>query len=78
MCPGPVDTEFNKVANVEFTVPSLKSSDVVKYALKKMFKRKLVIIPGALMKVSYFFTKISPLKLKLKIAYKIQKSKMKS
>ena len=78
LCPGPVDTEFNKVANVEFTVPSLKSSDVVKYALKKMFKRKLVIIPGALMKVSYFFTKISPLKLKLKIAYKIQKSKMKS
>ena len=78
LCPGPVDTEFNKVANVEFTVPSLTSSEVVKYTLKKMFKRKLVIIPGFTMKVAYFFTKISPLRLKLKITYKIQKSKMKS
>ena len=78
LCPGPVDTEFNKVANVEFTVPSLKSSEVVKCTLKKMFKRKLVIIPGFTMKVAYFFTKISPLRLKLKITYKIQKSKMKS
>ena len=77
LCPGPVDTEFNKVANVEFTVPSLKSSEVVKCTLKKMFKRKLVIIPGFTMKVAYFFTKISPLRLKLKITYKIQKSKMK-
>ena len=78
LCPGPVETEFNKVANVEFTMPSLKSSDVVKYSLKKMFKRKLVIIPGVTMKFAYILTKLSPLKLKLKIAYKIQKSKMKS
>ena len=38
LCPGPVDTEFNKVAKVDFSVKSLNSYDVSEYAIKKMFK----------------------------------------
>jgi len=77
LCPGPVDTNFNSVAGVRFTVKSLKSQDVVKYALKKMFKGKLVIIPGVMMKFARIGSKILPEKIVTRIAYNIQKSKKK-
>ena len=75
LCPGPVNTEFNEVANVKFTVQSLTSEYVAKYAIKKMFKRKLIISPGLLMKVTRFLCKIAPEKVMLKVCYNIQKSK---
>lgn len=77
LCPGPVDTEFNNVANVSFSVKSLQSYDVASYAIKQMFKRKLIIVPSMFMKITRFLSIISPTKLKLMIAYKIQKSKQK-
>ena len=75
LCPGPVDTEFNKVANVEFGVKSLQSMDVARYAISKMFKKKLVIIPGIGMKLGIFFMRFIPRKLLLKIAYNLQNRK---
>lgn len=75
LCPGPVDTEFNKVAGVKFGIKSLDSDKVCKYAINKMFKRKNLIIPGFTMKFVYIFNRFLPLKLKLKITYNIQKSK---
>lgn len=77
LCPGPVETNFNNIAGVRFTVKSLKSEDVVKYAIKNMFKRKLVIIPGIMMKITKVATKLLPERLVTKIAYNIQKSKKK-
>ena len=41
LCPGPVDTNFNNVADVSFTFKALKSDYVAKYAVDKMFKNKL-------------------------------------
>lgn len=75
LCPGPVSTEFNKVAKVEFNLKSMSSYDVADIAIKGMFKRKMVIIPGIKMKISIFFTKLLPLSLKLKIAYHLQRRK---
>jgi len=77
LCPGPVDTNFNNVAGVRFTVKSLKSEDVVRYALNKMFKRKLVIVPGIMMKFTRIVVRLLPDKLVARIAYNIQKSKKK-
>lgn len=77
LCPGPVDTNFNNVANVSFSVKSLSSDYVTNYAIKKMFKNKLVIIPGVMSKIGAFCCKFAPLKLLLKIDYKIQKGKLK-
>ena len=77
LCPGPVDTEFNDVANVSFSVKSMKSYDVAEYAIKRMFKRKLVIVPSLMMKLTRFLTILSPTKLKLMVTYNIQKSKQK-
>lgn len=76
LCPGPVATEFDKKANVEFSLKTLSSEYVAEYAVKKMFKRKLVIIPGFGMKCIYYLSKLGPQKLKLKVAYKIQRKKI--
>ncbi len=75
LCPGPVDTEFNKVAKVHFSVKSMNSYDVSEYAIKQMFKKKKVIIPGVKMKLGIFLCRFLPLSLKLKISYKIQNGK---
>ena len=75
LCPGPVDTEFNKVAHGEFHTTSLSSEYVAKYAVKKMFKNKLYIIPSLKMKAAVFLTRLAPRKTLLKITYKIQDRK---
>lgn len=76
LCPGPVDTEFNDVANVKFRIKSLKSYEVASYAIKQMEKKKLVIIPGILMKLNILLNRFVPRKLLLRIAYRIQESKL--
>jgi short-subunit dehydrogenase len=75
LCPGPVETEFDKTANVKFSVKGLSSSCVAEYAIKMMFIRRMTIVPGTTMKLARFFDKITPDKLLLRIAYKIQKRK---
>ncbi len=75
LCPGPVDTEFNKVAKVQFAIKSKKSYDVAQYAIEKMFQKKLIILPGFEMKASYFLVKFAPRKLVYRVAYKIQMRK---
>ena len=45
LCPGPVNTNFNNVAGVNFSVKPLTSEYVAKYAIDNMLKGKLVIIP---------------------------------
>ena len=75
LCPGPVDTNFNKVAGGSFNTKSAKSSYVSKYAIDKMFKNKLIIIPTLYMKLGIFFSKLAPTNLMLKIAYNIQNKK---
>ena len=76
LCPGPVDTNFNNVAGVRFGVKPLSSSYVAKYAIDKMFKKKMLIIPGVKMKLSKFFGRFASDKALLRIAYKIQKKKV--
>lgn len=75
LCPGPVDTEFNQTAGVRFNLKSLKSKDVAEYAIKKMFNKKLIIVPGFSIKMGIFFQRFVPTKLLLKISYNIQRSK---
>ena len=76
LCPGPVDTEFNKVAKVKNSLKSLNSYDVALYGIKKMFRKKLIIVPGNITKIGINLSKILPIRLKTKISYKIQYSKI--
>ena len=75
LCPGPVDTNFNNTANVQFALKGLSSPYVAEYGIKKMFKRKTVIIPGISMKLGKFGLRPIPDRLITKIAYNIQHKK---
>ncbi len=77
LCPGPVDTEFNSVAGVTFHTKSLSSNKVASYAINKMFKKKMIIIPGLYMKIAIFFMRFAPRKMLLNIAHDIQSKKRK-
>lgn len=76
LMPGPVGTNFNRVANVKFSLKPLNASYVAKYAIEKTLKGKLIIIPGFKMKLARFFEKFIPDKILLKITYRIQKRKL--
>lgn len=77
LCPGPVDTNFNNVAEVKFSVKPLKADYVAKYAIDKMLKGKLLIIPGFKMKCAKFFGRFVSDKNLMRIAYRIQNKKLK-
>lgn len=75
LCPGPVDTNFNNTANVKFALRGLSSADVAEYAVKKMFSRKTVIIPGTAMKLGKLGLRFLPDKLAASVGYHIQSKK---
>ena len=72
LCPGPVNTNFNKVAHGGFTIKGASSEYVAKYAIDKMFKNKLLIVPKFSIKLAIFLTRFVPVKLILPIVYHIQ------
>ncbi len=75
LCPGPVDTNFNNVAKVKFSVKPLTSEEVAHYAIDMMFKKKVVIIPSFKMKLVLFGRRFVSRKFIRKWTYNIQKSK---
>ena len=76
LCPGPVATNFNKVANVKIHLREANSMDVAKYAIKKLEKNKFYIVPGIDIKIARFLSKISPNNIVAKVTYRIQKRKI--
>ena len=77
LCPGPVNTNFNNVADVNFKAKSLSSEYVAKYAVKKLEKNKFYIVPGFSIKCAKIGAKIAPTGVVSKISYKMQKRKIK-
>ena len=75
LCPGPVDTNFNNVAGVRFSVKALTSKEVAHYAIDSMFKKKVVIVPGFKMKLVLFGRRFASRNLIRRITYNIQKTK---
>ena len=76
LCPGPVNTNFNKVAGGSFNMKALDSKYVARYGIDKMLKRKLIIVPGITVKLGLFFNRFISNRLSLKIVYRIQKKKI--
>ncbi len=73
--PGPVETNFNKVANVKFNLSSLTSEYVAKYTVDRMLKGKTDITPGFGVSCTRFFAKVVPDTLMAKIVYNTQKKR---
>ena len=76
LCPGPVNTNFNKVAHGEFAINEISPKYVAKLGIDKMFKKKMLIVPTFKMKLTLFLTRFAPLRLQLMIAYHIQGRKL--
>lgn len=76
LCPGPVDTNFNKVADVQFALKGLSSQYVAKYAINEMIKGKFYIVPGIKIKLARFASKITPSNIVARISYNMQKRKI--
>lgn len=77
LCPGPVNTNFNKVAKGGFKMNGVSSEYVAKYAIDKTFKNKMIIIPTLKMKLGIFALRLAPYRLQLKFCYNFQGKKLK-
>ena len=75
-CPGAFDSNFLKNANIKKSIYVKETKSVANYIVKKMFKDKLIIIPGVLMKIIVFINNFIPKKIMLKLNYNIQKKKL--
>ena len=76
LCPGPVKTNFDEVANVKFKIRQADSMKVAKYAIKKLKQGKFYIVPGLDVKFAKLGAKIFPANLVSKVTYMVQKRKI--
>ena len=75
LCPGAVDTNFNSDLGISFFTEPTDSKYVAEYAVKKLFKNKEVIIPGAVNKLIYVLNKILPNRIMRHFIYLSQNGK---
>ena len=75
LCPGPVDTEFNDVANVRFALKGISAEYCANYAIDRMMKHKTVIVPTLRMKLATTCGRFLPQSLYIKIVSHQQKKK---
>lgn len=75
LCPGPVDTEFNKVADADFNISSITAKLCAKEAVRGLFQKKELVVPGRSMKLIRIGSKLAPLRIILPMEYKIQGKK---
>lgn len=73
--PGPVNTNFDNVANVKISLKALTSEYVARYTVKKLLKGKFAIVPGIHIKFLRFFAKITPNNIMTKLVYSSQERK---
>lgn len=80
LCPGPVNTNFNNVADVEFVLKAITPEYCVSYAWKKLKRhsKKVVIVPGFYSRLTAFGTHMLPSSACLSIASALQKRKKKN
>ena len=76
LCPGPVKTNFQRVADVKFNITETKSEDVARIAVKKMFKGKKVIFTQFHIAFTKFLAKILPDSFMGFCCYFVQKRKL--
>ncbi len=78
LCPGPVKTEFGKVAEADnLGLPGISALKCAQVAIKGIFKKKPKIIPSFQMNFLHFILRFFPTKWILKISYNVQNKKKK-
>lgn len=77
LCPGPVKTNFNRRAGVEFSINGKEAGTVAEYAIRNMFRRKQFILPGFQIKLVKFGVRFLPDRVSAYLAGKMQTQKQK-
>lgn len=75
LCPGPVKTEFDRVASVKFSMDGISSEYCARCAIDGALKGKRIIIPSASVRIGIFFKRFLSESFLLKIAYHFQRRK---
>ena len=75
LCPGPVDTEFNAVANVQFALPGISAAYCVRCALAGLRRGRTVIVPGPLVAAGTALSRLLPRRALLRLTARQQKRK---
>ena len=75
LCPGPVETDFDRRADVRNSMRGLKPRPVARYGVDRALKGRMLIVPGAGMRLGLAFSHILPDSLMVRITYQIQKRK---
>jgi hypothetical protein len=76
LCPGPVDTEFNQVAGVRFSLKGITPQFCAKYAACALDRGEVIIIPEKKMKALALLAKFVPRRIMLICTGFQQKKKM--
>lgn len=81
LCPGPTKTNFEKAANLGMSglFVNLKVADayqVAMFGVKKLFKGKVVAVPGFYNKLAVIGVKLAPRAMVRNMVYHIQKSRV--
>lgn len=76
LCPGPVKTNFNKVADVKFNLMEADSKYVAKYAVKLMFLNRTLIFPSFFIWMGRLLAKIFPDQISAFVCYFAQRRKI--
>lgn len=76
LCPGPVDTEFNVVANVRFALPGISAKACVQAALKGVQRRRTIIVPGPGMAAAMALSRLAPRRMLIAVTAHQQKKKL--
>ena len=75
LCPGPVDTNFNARAGVNFSVKPISADFAADYAIRKALAGSLLAIPGLAVKAGVFASRFLPHSVLPMFVYEIQKNK---
>ncbi len=75
LCPGPVDTQFNSRAGVNFSAKPITADYAAEYALKKAFAGHLLAVPGLTAKLCALGQRFVPYILLSRAVYHVQHAK---
>ena len=76
LCPGPVKTNFNKVAQVNFGPLGQSSGWIAKVGINAMFHGRILVFGSFFVWLARFFAKILPDQLMAFFTYLVQRPKM--
>ena len=76
LCPGPVNTNFNKIADVKFAISGQSSEYVARYTVKKMKKKRTLIFPSFFIFLYRHICKIIPDQFASYLCYFMQRRKI--